>query len=305
MGGFALQFHFGEEGGSLYTVPAMIRLGVHASISGHLANAIDEAARLGCTTVQIFSGNPRGWAADALSKDEVRAFLDARERGGITPLVIHCGYLINLASPNPLIRQRSVMAFRRELERAIELRADYLVVHPGSAKDQPAERGIHHCRDAIRRAVRGLRLTRLTILIENTAGQGGQIGRTLEQLADLLEGLDDLPVGLCLDTAHAYATGYDLSTEAGVGEFLSRVDSAVGMDRIAVIHANDTCIPLGGRRDRHWHIGQGQIGLTGFRVLVNHPILGHCPFILETPKKTPDDDPANLAQLKKLVASIR
>lgn len=283
----------------------MIRLGVHASISGHLVNAIEEAARLGCTTVQIFSGNPRGWAADALSKDEVRAFLDAREREGITPLVVHCGYLINLASPDSLIRRRSAAAFRRELERAIELRADYLVVHPGSAKDQPAERGIHHCREAMRRAVRGLPLGRITILIENTAGQGGQIGRTLEQLADLLEGLDDLPVGLCLDTAHAYAAGYDLSTEAGVGEFLSRVESTVGLERIAVIHANDTRVPLGGRRDCHWHIGQGQIGLVGFGLLVNHPVLGHRPFILETPKQTPDDDPINLARLKKLVASPR
>ena len=283
----------------------MIRLGVHASISGHLANAIEEAARLGCTTVQIFSGNPRGWAADALGKDEVRAFLGAREREGITPLVIHCGYLINLASPDSLIRQRSVAAFRRELLRAIELRADYLVVHPGSAKDHPAEKGIHHCREAMRRAVGGLHLGRITILIENTAGQGGQIGRTLEQLADLLEGLEDLPVGLCLDTAHAYAAGYNLSTETGVGEFLSHVDSTVGLERIAVIHANDTRVPLGGRLDRHWHIGQGRIGLVGFRLLVNHPVLGHRPFILETPKQTPDDDPINLARLKKLVASPR
>lgn len=287
------------------TASNMIRLGVHASISGRLANAIAEAARLGCTTVQIFSGNPRGWAAEPLDASEVRAFIDARERATITPLVIHCGYLVNLASPDPLIRQKSVAAFRRELERAIALRADYLVVHPGSAKDQPAEKGIRYCREAIRRAVGGVRLTHLTILLENTAGQGGQIGRTLEQLADLLRGLDDLPVGLCLDTAHAYAAGYDLSTTRGVREFLAQVESTVGLERIAVIHANDTRVPRGARLDRHWHIGQGHIGLVGFRCLVNHPVLGHRPFILETPKKTPNDDPTNLAQLKKLVASPR
>lgn len=283
----------------------MIRLGVHASISGHLTNAMAEAARLGCQTVQIFSGNPRGWAANPLDASEVRAFLDARERAGIMPLVIHCGYLINLASPDPLVYRKSVAAFRRELERAIALRADYLVVHPGSTKDHPADEGIHRCREAIGRAVRRWPRSGVTILIENTAGQGGQIGRTLEQLADLLAGLDDLPVGLCLDTAHAYAAGYDLSTETGITEFLARVESTVGLERIAVIHANDTRVPRGGRLDRHWHIGQGRIGLLGFRHLVNHPVLGHRPFILETPRKTPDDDLTNLAQLKKLVASPR
>ncbi len=283
----------------------MVRLGVHASISGHLANAIAEAARWGCQTVQIFSGNPRGWMVDSLDRDEVGAFLAAREREGIAPLVIHCRYLINLASPDPLLRRKSVAAFRQELERALALEADYLVVHPGSAKDQPVEKGIRQCVDSIRRAVGRLRLDRLTILLENTASQGGQIGRTLPQLAELLGGLDDLPVGLCLDTAHAYAAGYDISTAAGVTAFLALVEATVGVERIAVIHANDTRVPRGGQRDRHWHIGQGHIGLVGFRTLLHHPLLGQRPFILETPKKTPRDDPWNLAQLKKLIASPR
>jgi deoxyribonuclease-4 len=279
-----------------------IRVGVHTSISGKLANAIREAAELGCETVQIFSRNPRGWLAAPLAPEQVREFFDARERHAISPVVIHAPYLINLAAPDPTIWQRSVSAFRNEVKRAVELRADYLVVHPGSAKEQSAEFGIQACVRGIKSAVRRVKLDGLTILIENTAGQGGQIGRTFEQVGEILAGLDGLPVGCCLDTAHTYAAGYDIATKAGLEETVSLIERHVGLKRISVIHANDTKVPLGGRVDRHWHIGEGNLGLKAFRDLVNHPALTRLPFILETPKQTPDDDPRNIAALKKLVA---
>jgi len=282
-----------------------IRIGVHASISGKLANAIHEAAELGCNTVQIFSRNPRGWEAKSLEREEVRQFLDAAERYEISPVVIHCPYVINLAAPEPSVLGRSIAAFRVELERAIELRADYLVLHPGSAKDNPPDVGVKTCVQAIKRAVRWLKLGKLTILLENTAGQGTQIGRSFEQLAELLSWLDGLPVGCCLDTAHAYAAGYDISTEAGLGETLSMIDSVYGLNRIAVIHANDTRVPLGGRVDRHWHIGRGNLGPNVFRRLLTHPALGSLPFILETPKTTARDDQRNIATLKRLPLSHR
>ncbi len=278
------------------------RLGIHASISGELARALREAAELGCQTVQLFSRNPRGWEARSPHPEEVRSFRRERERLGLNPVIVHAPYLINLAASAPQVRQRSIGAFRHEIRRAIGLGADYLVVHPGSARDRSDEEGIRMCAQALRQATRGMRLGSLRILLENTAGQGYHIGWRFEHLRALLERLDDLPVGICLDTAHAFAAGYDLATEAGLAEMLARVRATVGLQRIEVVHLNDTRVPCGGRADRHWHVGEGRIGADAFRRLIGVMLPQGCPFILETPRRTLEDDRRNLARVREWVA---
>lgn len=277
-----------------------MQVGVHTSIAGSLANAIAEAHRLGCDAVQIFSRNPRGWASRPLSKQEVKDFIAARERTGIGPVVVHSVYLINLATAEAPIRQLSLAALRDELKRAVALEADYLVLHPGSAKQDRPEQAIARCIAGMKTATRGVPLKGLRILIENTAGQGGQIGRTFEQIATILNGLDDLPVGCCLDTAHLYAAGYDLATSDGFTRTMTAISASIGWEQIHLIHANDTRIVLGGAVDRHWHIGQGNIGRAGFQQLVRHPQVKRLPFILETPRHTRDDDRKNIATLRRL-----
>lgn len=278
----------------------MVRVGIHTSIAGHISNALTEAAALRCDCVQMFSRNPRGWEAKPLKRRDIGQFRSARERLALDPVVIHAVYLINLAAQNPFILHNSVEAFRDEVRRAIQLQADYLVVHPGSAREVSPDLAIQTCGGAMKEAVRGLKLGRLTLLVENTAGQGGQIGRTFEEVAAILDHLDGLPVGCCFDTAHTYAAGYDIAEAAGLKVTVKIVKSTIGRDRLRVVHCNDTKIPLGGHVDRHWHIGQGNIGLSGFRRIVQNSLLRQLPFILETPKQTPADDPRNIAILRDL-----
>ncbi|MFY9611706.1 MAG: deoxyribonuclease IV [Blastocatellia bacterium] len=268
-------------------------LGVHASIAGGLSNSVVRAEALGCDCLQIFARNPRGWAARELMPDEIRAFRQARERSGLWPLVIHSVYLINLAAQDPVLLAKSRATFREELERGLALGADYLIVHPGNPGAAGEEIGITTAVESIREAARGLRLkgaaTRagrenaLTILIENTAGQGSSIGCDFDQIARMLAALDDLPVDICLDTAHTFASGYDISTEAGLTTTLGAIERSFGVDRIKVIHCNDSKAPLGSRVDRHEHIGLGHIGADAFRRLMHNLNFRYIPFILETP----------------------
>ncbi len=279
-----------------------VRIGIHASTSGELIHALREAAELKCQTVQLFSRNPRGWEARALEATEVRAFRRERERLGLDPLVIHAPYLLHLAAANPEVRERSIQALRQEIQRVIQLGADYLVLHPGSALGRSVEDGIRACARAIRQVVRDVAMDSLCLLLENTAGQGHQIGWRFEHLAALLEELGELPVGICLDTAHAFAAGYDLATEAGLAETLVQLQATVGLERVRVLHLNDTRIPCGGRVDRHWHIGEGNLGAEAFRRILAGAAFRGCPLILETPRKTVEDDRRNLARVRAWVA---
>lgn len=255
--------------------------------------------------MQIFSRNPRGWAAPPLERDQVRRFRDLRERAGFWPLAVHSIYLINLAAPDPTTLDRSRRAFRQEIKRCIELDADYLVVHPGNPKHGDVERAISTVAESIRAAARGLKLGRLTILIENTAGQGSAIGHRFEQLAEILWALDGIPAGICLDTAHAFAAGYDLSTEAGFKAAVRDMESSFGLDRIKLIHSNDSKAPMGSRLDRHQHIGLGYIGARGFGRLLRSLKFRRIPFILETPVDRERDDRWNLARMRELAAYER
>lgn len=292
-----------------------INVGVHTSIAGGLVNAVREAQAKGCDGFQIFARNPRGWLARDLTRDEVREFRAAREQAGLWPLAIHSVYLINLAAQDPIVLERSRVAFRQEIERGLLLGADYLVVHPGNPRTASADVGIVTAAESVREAARGLKLNGaassasragqkngLTILIENTAGQGSSIGCTFEQVADLLALLDDLPVAVCLDTAHTFASGYDLATAAGLKATMRAIDRSFGFEPIKLIHCNDSKVALGSRVDRHQHIGLGHIGAAAFRRLTRTLKFRRVPFILETPVDGERDDIGNINQLRELSA---
>jgi deoxyribonuclease-4 len=276
-------------------------VGVHTSIAGGLENAAHHAKKIGCDTFQMFSANPRGWRAQDPTPGECERFRETRAAYGLAPLVIHDKYLINLASADSFIRERSVAAFRKELERAVALGANFLVTHPGSAKGSTATQGIKACIDSVRRAANGLNLDGLRILIENTAGQGSAIGRTFEEVAEIVVGAEkDLPMGVCIDTAHSFEAGYAVHTPAGLAQAVKSLDSAVGLKNVWVIHANDSKTAFGSKADRHEHIGKGQIGKEGFRRIVCHPKLRMIPFICETPVDKPGDDKRNLRMIRAL-----
>ncbi len=281
-------------------------IGVHTSIAGGLTNAVASAEAKGCDCFQIFARNPRGWLERPLARDEINKFRTMRERAGLWPLAIHSVYLINLAAQDPFIQAKSREAFRQEIKRGIELGADYLVVHPGNPKTAPAPVGIATAVESIREATRGLKLNGaaggLTILIENTAGQGSSIGCDFEQVADILAALDDLPVGVCLDTAHTFASGYDISTEAGLKATVRAINRSFGFDRIKLIHCNDSKAALGSRVDRHQHIGLGHIGEDAFRRLTGNLKFRRIPFILETPINRERDDIGNIKMLRALAS---
>jgi len=279
-----------------------LRIGIHTSIAGGLPKAVESAAAKGCDGFQIFARNPRGWMARDLDRDEVRAFREARERAGLWPLAIHSVYLINLASQDPVGLERSRRAFREEIERGLQLGADYLVVHPGNPVSAPAEVGILTAAESIREAARGLNLNGLTILLENTAGQGSSIGCHFDHLADMLAMLDGLPVGVCLDTAHTLAAGYDIATAKGLKATVRLIERSFGFERIRLVHCNDSKAPLGARVDRHQHIGLGHIGAEGFRRLTHTLKFRRVPFILETPADGERDDVWNMNRLRELGA---
>ena len=289
------------------------RIGIHASIAGGLTKAVTSAVEKGCDCFQIFARNPRGWLARPLGREEIHEFRAAREKAGLWPLAIHSVYLINLAAADPALLARSREAFRGEINRSVDLGAEYLVVHPGNAGFGNTEEGIATAVESVRACTRGLGLRgaqsssdqagkkkALTILIENTAGQGSSIGRNFEQVAQILAALDGLPVDVCLDTAHTFASGYDISTEAGLDSTVRVIDRAFGFKRIKLIHCNDSKAPLNSRVDRHQHIGLGYIGADAFRRLTQNLKFSRVPFILETPVDKERGYEWNINRLREL-----
>jgi deoxyribonuclease-4 len=228
-------------------------------------------------------------------------FREARAAGKFAPVVIHDNYLINLASADPLLREKSITAFHGELERALELGADFLVTHPGSARGQSVADGIAAFIQALRQAAKGLRLDGLRVLIENTAGQGAALGRTFEEVAEIIAGAERaLPVGACIDTAHTFEAGYPLHTPEGLAETLKQLVATVGLENVRLIHANDSKTEFGSHADRHEHIGKGRIGREAFGRIVRHARLRTIPFICETPIDRPGDDRRNLRMMRRL-----
>jgi deoxyribonuclease IV len=280
-----------------------MRVGLHTSIAGSLEGAAKEAVRVGANTFQIFSSSPRQWKASTPSALAIQALHKVRKQHDLYPLVIHDNYLINLASVDEEIRRKSVEAFRGELTRAVAIGAEYLVAHPGNYKGQTVEQGIFKFLEGVAQAAAGLDHASVTLLIENTAGSGAQLGSKLEELHVMREfapKLTDLKVGFCLDTCHLLAAGFDIATEAGLNETLAEAERLLGLDNVCVIHANDSKGALGSHLDRHDNIGKGKIGLEGFRRIVNHPGLRDKPFILETPFENPGDDQRDMDTLRSL-----
>jgi deoxyribonuclease IV len=286
-----------------------LRIGIHTSIAGSYLNALESASKLGCNALQIFSASPRMWAGGPARIPEVaaEAFRARREALGLGPLVIHANYLINLAAPQPMLRTRSIQAFHDELVRGIDLGADFVVVHPGSCEGNAGE-SARIAVESIKQAAKNLPPTPLRILIENTAGMGNALCWRLEELGQIVRALQDLQVGVCLDTAHLFAAGYDIKTPAGFASTLDLIDRTIGLERVPVFHVNDSKTPLGSRVDRHEHIGKGKIGAEAFRRILTHPQLSAAPpqglpgraFLAETPIEDPGDDRRNVAALWEL-----
>ncbi len=287
-----------------------LRIGIHASIAGSYVNALESARKLGCNALQIFSSSPRMWQGGPARIPEVdaAAFRARRAELGLGPLVIHANYLINLAAAQPMLRTRSIQAFHDELVRGVALGADFLVVHPGSRGEATPEQSVATVIESVKQGSKRLSLGNLRILIENTAGMGVAVASRLEELAEILAGLKDVPAAACLDTAHLFAAGYDIKSEAGLTNTIDLIDTTVGLDRVPIFHMNDSKIPLGGRVDRHENIGEGKIGAEAFARILTHPRLGASSpeglagraFILETPIDQPGDDRRNVAKLWEL-----
>jgi deoxyribonuclease IV len=277
------------------------RLGFHAGIAGGLQNALLKAQALGADAVQIFSRNPRGWKARPLEEEEVETFRRVRAETGVSPVVIHANYLINLAAADASIREKSVASFREEVERGLQLGADYLVVHPGSARGACEADALRTCAESLSAACDGLRLGDFRILLENTAGQGECIGHRFEHLRDIASLCPGLDLGVCLDTAHAFTAGYDLRDEDGLGAALDSLEANVGLANVRAVHFNDSKADYNSRVDRHWHLGLGHIGAQALRRVARDPRLSHAAFLLETPQNELGDDARNLALLRSFL----
>ena len=282
-----------------------LRIGIHTSTAGGVELAAERAYRLGCNTFQIFSSSPRQWKPYELARTQCDEMSRLRERYGLRPLVIHANYLVNLAGGNPEFHAKSIAAFRGEVERALALCAEFLVLHPGSFRGSSREEGLQRVALAIEQAVDGLdsrRRQALRILIENTAGSEFSLGGNFEQVAELLYLLGGfVPSGACIDTCHTHVAGYDIVSEEGFADTLEQLDRTVGLKNVYVWHCNDAKAARGSKLDRHQHIGKGSIGLKPFRRLLNDPRLAHAAFIAETPIDEPLDDLTNVNALKGLV----
>jgi deoxyribonuclease-4 len=280
------------------------RIGVHLGTGGGASNAVERAREIGVNTLQIFSSSPRMWRAPKVDPKQAERMRELRVKLDVGPLVIHTSYLVNVCSQSAEIRQKSIAAFRGEIERALVLGAEYLVLHPGSFKGMTRDEGMKLAADSIQRAIDGLpwQETPFHILIENTAGAEFSLGGSFEQVAELVRLLrSHAPVAVCLDTCHTHVSGYDIVTAEGYAETMNQVAATVTFDAVRVWHSNDAKAARGSKLDRHQHIGEGTIGLEAFRRLLNDHRFDHCAFIAETPVDEPGDEERNVRTLKSLV----
>jgi deoxyribonuclease-4 len=263
----------------------MLRIGAHMSVAGGVSNAVERAVVHGCESLQIFSKNANRWVGPPLDKADVRRFRTRLDETGITPAVSHASYLINLASTNPMLRAQSLDALTDELDRAHALGLLGVVLHPGTCTSGTEDDALTLIADAIRTVFARHRRRPTMVLLEHTAGQGRTVGYRFEHLAAIIERLDQSPrVGVCLDTCHLIASGYDIVSEAGYRTTFDRFERLVGLKRLKVFHGNDSKRPCASRVDRHEHIGQGCLGLEPFRRLMHDPRFDGLPILIETEK---------------------
>ena len=279
------------------------RIGVHLGTAGGASNAIERAHEIGANTLQIFTSSPRMWRAPKVDPKQAARMRELRQKYDVGPLVIHTSYLVNVCSQSSDIRQKSVEAFRGEIERALDYGAEYLVLHPGSWKGMTRDEGLKLAAESIERAIDGIAWqgTGFHILIENTAGAECSLGGSFEQVAELVALLrNHAPVGVCLDTCHTHVSGYDLVTPEGYETTMKLAGTTVGFDSVRVWHCNDAKAARGSKLDRHDHIGQGMIGVEPFRRLLNDKRFAHCAFVAETPVDELGDEERNVRVLKSL-----
>lgn len=280
------------------------RIGVHLGTAGGASNAVERAREIDANTFQIFSSSPRMWRAPKVDPAQAERMRALRAKFDVGPLVIHTSYLVNVCSQSDEVRQKSIAAFRGEIERALALGAEYLVLHPGSWKGLTRDQGLSLAAESIARAIDGLpwQGTGFHILIENTAGAEFSLGGSFEQVAELLARLRaHAPVAVCLDTCHTHVAGYDLVSDQGFQDTMRQIASTVTFDAVRVWHCNDAKAARGSKLDRHQHIGEGTMGLEPFRSLLNDPRFAHSAFIAETPVDAPGDEERNVLALRKLV----
>jgi deoxyribonuclease-4 len=278
-----------------------MRFGFHISIAGGFSKVVKRALDKQCQSIQFFSRNPRGWVYTPLDMADVSAFTASVSRTTIHPIFIHMPYLPNLASPDTTLWKRSVQELCTDLRRAELLQVPYVIAHIGHSGDQAEERACDRVSQAIDRAFEKVP-NRVRLLLENTAGQGTEIGYRFSQLQRIITGsAHGGRLGVCLDVAHAFAAGYDIATRRGLEKTLQEFDHCIGLAKLSLLHLNDSKAGLGSHVDRHWHIGKGCIGIEGFRRIVNHPALRSLPGIMETPRKTDSEDVMNMEVIKSLV----
>ena len=281
-------------------------LGVHCSIAGGVANAVEVGNRIGCTAIQLFTTSNRQWEQSEITGADVEAFRRNMKKGTVKFAFSHAMYLINLAAPKPEIFRKSINAMIGEIERAEEIGLPFVVVHPGSPKEKGRDWGIFRVAEAISRVFEKTADLKAGIALETTAGQGHQLGRSFEELAMILDVLKwNKKLCVCVDTAHIFAAGYDIRTKNGYKKTWQEFDKIVGMKRLVAIHLNDSRGDVGSHIDRHEHIGKGKIGLQGFRNIMNDPRFYNIPMVLETPKEenAAGRDSRNLKVLTALIRS--
>jgi deoxyribonuclease-4 len=282
------------------------RIGVHVGTAGGCWTAVERAVAAGANTFQMFSASPRMWKASPVKPEDAAKMQALRAKHDVGPVAIHASYLINLCSQTESVRENSTAAFRGEVERALALGAEYLVLHPGSWKGLTREEGLRLAAQSIERAIDGIDFAgkNFKILIENTAGAEFSLGGKLEQVAELVERLKACaPVAVCLDTCHVHVAGYDIVSADGYIETMKLVESTVGFDAVKVWHSNDARAAMGSKLDRHEHIGEGTIGAEAFRRLLHDARFSHTAFIAETPVDAPGDEARNVGVLRTLAAS--
>ena len=287
-------------------------LGAHQSIAGGFTKAVDRAVETGCQCLQVFTRNINRWDVSPLDPAAAAAFRQAVVDAGLALVVAHDSYLINPASADEVLREKSIAGLITELERAELLGIPWVVAHPGAAGEQPLDEAVARAADGITAALKATPALAAGILIETTAGQGSCLGAAFEEIGTMLKRIDAVPglskrAGVCLDTCHVFAAGYPLSPREDLDETLRQFDRFIGLKRLVVIHANDSKRDRGSRVDRHEAIGEGKIGREAFRLIMNHPKLAGIPLILETPKEgadgkvSPAKDRGNLAILRGFV----
>jgi deoxyribonuclease-4 len=283
------------------------RIGFHVSIAGGIANSVDNALALGCTAFQIFSRNPRGWISKALNPEDVKSFKAKLAKSNFSDsAVVHMPYLPNLSGPPGEMYTKSVSSLTEEITRCDELGIKFLVVHLGSHRGEGTSAGITQLCSAIESAVSsattGKGRERVTLLLENNAGQKNSIGASFEELRAIIDKLTSVKrAGVCLDTCHLFASGYDIRSEQGVSETLAKFDKVVGLNLLKVVHLNDSKGNLGSNLDRHEHIGLGQIGNTGLSSILGHRKVQECPVIMETPIDKGRGEKENMAAALALI----